>query len=78
MQGNYPCIDLKESKSSMSSAFNLTLVQYFFPSGVVTLISMIVPSTNASCDTARKNIGNYGWLARKRSIPDFIFCIMVI
>ena len=43
MQGNYPCIDLKESKSSMSSAFNLTLVQYFFPSGVVTLISMIVP-----------------------------------
>ena len=27
MQGNYPCIDLKESKSSMSSAFNLTLVQ---------------------------------------------------
>lgn len=47
MQGNYLCIDLKESKSSMSSAFNLTLVQYFFPSGVVTLISMIVPSTNA-------------------------------
>ena len=60
MQGNYPCIDLKESKSSMSSAFNLTLVQYFFPSGVVTLISMIVPSTNASCDTARKNIGILG------------------
>lgn len=45
MQGNYPCIDFNESKSSMSSAFNLTLVQYFFPSGVVTLISMIVPST---------------------------------
>lgn len=54
MQGKLTLHIFKRSKSSMSSAFNLTLVQYFFPSGVVTLISMIVPSTNASCDTARK------------------------
>ena len=48
------------------------IVEKLRPSAVVILTSIIVPSFMTSLpDTARRNIGNFGWAAVKRSHDDF-------
>ena len=68
----YFTASLTSVNSCISSAVSLTLVEKLLPSSVVILTSMIVPSFMTSFpDTARRNIGNLGWDALKRSQDDF-------
>ena len=61
---NYLVIFFKSSINFRSSGLTLRLVEMFCPSGVVILISRIVPSLKTLLFTAAcRNIGNFGWEA---------------
>ena len=72
------CQLVSSFKSSRSSAFILRFVSIFSPSGVVTVIAMMLPSFKARLETALQNAGNFGWFLLNIFHAFIIFIIFPI